>query len=296
MKIHCNVYLILYCHLHFHTQPYIQSVQLDYYNNQKVMYIMNAFDFLTKDRVKEPDNGITMMLDKGIGPKMLSDLLEISGEYIDLAKFGWCTSAIYDKEIVKSKVESYIAHDVVPYPGGTLFEVAYTQNKLKEFLDEADKLGFKAIEISDGSVDISTEDRTEVIQEVKDSGFIVITEVGKKDPKKDGRYTAQERAKLIEHDVKMGADKVLIEAREGGKGIGIYDNAGNVKGEDVQIIADNTDIRNVIWEAPQKNQQVYLILKFGANVNLGNIPPEEITALETMRRGLRGDTLGKVDF
>lgn len=257
---------------------------------------MNAFNFLTQDRVKEPGTGITMMLDKGTGPKMLEDLLEISGEHVDLAKFGWCTSAVYNEEIVKTKVESYKAHDVVPYPGGTLFEVAYTQNKLEEFLNEADKLGFEAIEISDGSVDISLEARGEVIQNVKDNGFMVITEVGKKDPQKDGEYTTQERVELIEHDINMGAYKVLIEAREGGKGIGIYDNAGNVKKEDVQLIADNIDIRNVIWEAPQKNQQVYLILKFGANVNLGNIPPEEMISLETMRRGLRGDTLGKVNL
>lgn len=257
---------------------------------------MNAFDFLTQDRVREPGTGITMMLDKGIGPRMLMDLLEISGEYIDLAKFGWCTSAVYDREIVKRKVESYLSYDVVPYPGGTLFEIAYTHNKLDRFLNEADKIGFGAIEISDGSVDISLEEREKVIREVKDNGFMVITEVGKKDPKEDSKFTPTERVKLVNHDVELGADKVLIEAREGGKGIGIYDNNGNVKGDDVQVFADNTDIKNIIWEAPQKNQQVYLILKFGSNVNLGNIPPEEITALETMRRGLRGDTLGKVNL
>ena len=257
---------------------------------------MNAFDFLTRDRVREPGTGITMMLDKGIGPRMLMDLLEISGEYIDLAKFGWCTSAVYDKEIVKRKIESYLTYDVVPYPGGTLFEVAYTNDKIDEFLDEADKLGFGAIEISDGSVEIPLEKRDKIIRKVKNNGFKVITEVGKKDPKKDSRFTPLERVNLVNHDIEIGADKVLIEAREGGKGIGIYDDNGNVKEDDVQIFEDNTDMKNIIWEAPQKNQQVYLILKFGSNVNLGNIPPEEITALETMRRGLRGDTLGKVNL
>ncbi len=257
---------------------------------------MNAFDFLTQDRVKEPGTGITMMLDKGIGLRMLTDLLEISGEYIDLAKFGWCTSAVYDKEIVKRKIELYLSYDVVPYPGGTLFEVAYTNNKIDEFLNEADKLGFGAIEISDGSVEIPLEERDKIIRKVKNNGFRVITEVGKKDPKNDSRFTPLKRVNLVNHDIELGADKVLIEAREGGKGIGIYDDKGNVKEDDVQIFADNTDIKNIIWEAPQKNQQVYLILKFGSNVNLGNIPPEEITSLETMRRGLRGDTLGKVNL
>jgi len=93
-----------------------------------------------------------------------------------------------------------------------------------------------------------------------------------------------------------GANKVIIEAREGGKDLGIYNGNGNVKEEDVQVLEDNLDVAKLIWEAPQKNQQTYLILKFGSNVNLGNISPDEITALETMRRGLRGDTLGKVNL
>ena len=189
-----------------------------------------------------------------------------------LAKFGWCTSAVYDREIVKRKVESYLSYDVVPYPGGTLFEIAYTNDKIDEFLKEADKLGFGAIEISDGSVEIPLEEREKVIREVKDNGFIAITEVGKKDPKKDSRFTPMERVNLVNHDIKLGADKVLIEAREGGKGIGIYDNQGNVKEDDVQIFEDNTNMKDIIWEAPQKNQQVYLILKFGSNVNLRKHP------------------------
>src|SRR5690606_22914431 len=101
-------------------------------------------------------------------------------------------------------------------------------------------------------------------------------------------------ADLVNFDLAAGADKVLIEAREGGKGIGIYDKQGKIKEDDVEILIENTDIGKIIWEAPQKDQQVYMILKFGCNVNLGNIPPEELTALETMRQGLRGDTLGKV--
>ena len=100
----------------------------------------------------------------------------------------------------------------------------------------------------------------------------------------------------MELDLESGADKVIIEAREGGKDLGIYNDKGNVKEEDVQVLVDNLDVKKFIWEAPQKNQQAYLILKFGANVNLGNITPDEITALETMRRGLRGDTLGKVNL
>ncbi|KAF5089004.1 phosphosulfolactate synthase [Methanobacterium aggregans] len=257
---------------------------------------MNAFNFLTQIHVKDAEEGITMMLDKGMGPRAVEDLLQISGDYVDLAKFGWGTSAVHERDIIKAKVETYLSHDVKPYPGGTLFEVAYIQNKFEEFLNESQKLGFEAIEISDGTIDISIEERERIIREVKDNGFMTITEVGKKDPRKDGEMTIDQRIDLVNFDIEAGADKVLIEAREGGKGIGIYDSDGNVKEDDVELFMKKTDINKIIWEAPHKNQQVYMILKFGANVNLGNIPPDEITALETMRMGLRGDTLGKVNL
>ncbi|MCE5214096.1 MAG: phosphosulfolactate synthase, partial [Methanobacterium sp.] len=157
-------------------------------------------------------------------------------------------------------------------------------------------LGFEAIEISDGTIDIIPDDREKLIQKVKDEGLMVITEVGKKDPAKDSQYKTEDRVDLINFDINAGADKVLIEAREGGKGIGIYDKNGKVKEKDLNILIENINTEKIIWEAPQKDQQAYLILKFGANVNLGNIPPEEVTALETMRQGLRGDTLGKVNI
>jgi phosphosulfolactate synthase len=257
---------------------------------------MNAFDFLTKDRIRAPEEGITMMLDKGMGPNMVEDFLEISGPYVDLAKLGWGTSAIHERELIKYKIDTYLSNDIIPYPGGTLFELAYIRDKFDEFLAEADELGFKAIEISDGTVDITPEERNRIIGEVKELGFMVLTEVGKKDPKKDHKFTALDRVNLVTLDLESGADKVIIEGREGGKDLGIYNNKGDVNEETVQVLVDYLDVKKLIWEAPQKNQQAYLILKFGSNVNLGNISPEEITSLETMRRGLRGDTLGKVDL
>jgi len=257
---------------------------------------MNAFDFLTNDRKRGPEDGITMMLDKGMGPNMVEDFLEISGPYVDFAKLGWGTSAIHERELIKYKVDTYLSNDIIPYPGGTLFELAYIKDKFNEFLNEADELGFKAIEISDGTVDITQVERERIIGEVKELGFMALSEVGKKDPKKDHHFTALDRVNLVKLDLDAGADKVIIEAREGGKGLGIYNDNGNVKEEDVQVLEDNLDVKKLIWEAPQKNQQAYLILKFGSNVNLGNISPDEITALETMRRGLRGDTLGRVNL
>ncbi len=255
---------------------------------------MNAFNFLTKDRVRAPENGMTMMLDKGMGPNMVEDFLEISGPYVDLAKFGWGTSAVHERELVKYKIDTYLSNDIIPYPGGTLLEYAYQQGKLNEFLTEAEELGFKAIEISDGTIDMETTERARIISEVKEAGFMVLTEVGKKDPKKDHQFTVHDRIRMVNTDLEAGADKVIIEAREGGKDLGIFNSDGSIKEDDVKIFEESIDVNKLIWEAPQKNQQAYLILKFGANVNLGNIAPEEITALETMRRGLRGDTLGKV--
>lgn len=120
---------------------------------------MNAFDFLTPQRNPKTGTGITMMLDKGMGPVTVIDLLEISGKYVDLAKFGWGTSAIHNRKMIKEKVEIYHSYDTIPYPGGTLFEIAYSNNKLEDYLNEADKLGFGAIEISDGTIDISKEER-----------------------------------------------------------------------------------------------------------------------------------------
>lgn len=257
---------------------------------------MKAFNFITPYRVEKPrKNGITMMLDKGMGLRTLNDLMEVSGEYIDFAKFGWGTSALHDRELIQKKVEMYLSHDINPYPGGTLFEIAYMKNKFSEFLDEAEKLGFTAIEISDGSTNITPEERRNIISKTKERGFTVISEVGKKNPQDDCKLDTDDRVKLINSDINAGSDRILIEAREGGKGIGIYDECGNVKEDELEILA-KTDMEKIIWEAPLKNQQTYLILKFGPNVNLGNIAPEEITALETIRRGLRGDTLGKLDL
>ncbi len=257
---------------------------------------MKAFDFITPYRVEKPrKNGITMMLDKGMGLRVLEDLMEVSGEYIDFAKFGWGTSALHDRELIQNKAEMYLSYDVNPYPGGTLFELAYMKNKFSEFLDEADKLGLTAIEISDGSTIISPEERRNIISETKDRGFIVISEVGKKNPQDDCKLDTDDRVKLINSDINAGSDRILIEAREGGKGIGIYDECGNIKENELEILA-KTNMEKIIWEAPLKNQQTDLILKFGPNVNLGNIAPEEVTSLETLRRGLRGDTLGKLDI
>lgn len=257
---------------------------------------MNAFNFLTSKRESASGTGITMMLDKGMGLLAVRDFLEISGKFVSLAKFGWGTSALHEMSLIRDKAATYTSYGVIPYPGGTLFEIAYIQNKVTEFLEESRLLGFQAIEISDGTVKIPSEDREQLIGQVKDHDFLVITEVGKKDPIKDHQISVEERAILVNRDLDYGADLVLVEAREGGKNIGFYDDSGKVKEDELDNFIKDVETDKLIWEAPQKDQQVYMILKFGANVNLGNIAPEEVTSLESMRMGLRGDTLGKVNL
>ena len=128
----------------------------------------------------------------------------------------------------------------------------------------------------------------------KDSGFYTLSEIGKKNPEMDHQYSTQQRIDLINKDLEHGSDLVIIEGRESGKNIGIYDDKGNIKNEELKQIHENTDNKKVMWEAPNKNQQVELILKLGNDVNLGNINFNDIISLETLRRGLRGDTLGKL--
>jgi phosphosulfolactate synthase len=256
---------------------------------------VKSFEFLSKKREEKPRNcGITMVLDKGLGLETASSLMDISGEYVDYLKFGWGTSIVHEQEIIKAKVEMYKSHDIVPYTGGTLFELAYMNDKLDEFFAEAHNLGFEAIEISDGSTNISHEQKLNCIKMAKGEGFEVLSEVGKKDPNLDKELTLDERIEYMQDELDAGSSLVIVEAREGGKNIGIFDNSGNAKEDEIDYILDKIDSNKILWEAPNKDQQVFFILKLGNVVNLGNISSDDITSLETLRQGLRGDTLGKI--
>lgn len=235
-----------------------------------------------------------MVLDKGLGLETAESLMNISGEYVDYLKFGWGTSIVHEQDIIKSKVEMYKAHDITPYTGGTLFELAYMQNRLEDFFCEAHNLGFPAIEISDGSTNIAHENKLECIEKAKEDGFEVLSEVGKKDPVLDKELTLDERIESMRDELDAGSSLIIVEAREGGKNIGIFDKAGNAKEDEIDYILDNFNAEKLLWEAPNKDQQVFFILKLGNTVNLGNVSSDDITSLETLRRGLRGDTLGKI--
>lgn len=250
---------------------------------------MLAFNFLKQAQA----SGKTMLLDKGLGMNAVTDLLQTAGAELDYAKFGFGTAATMDRDLVAAKVDLYTAAGVTPYPGGTLLEAALAQGKYAEFLIEAKALGFLAIEVSDGSTQIDAQTRRRTIDQARAAGFDVITEVGKKNPQADHELTAATRVQLMQSDLDSGASLVIIEAREAGKNIGFYDASGAIIADELEALA-SVGIERLVFEAPLKSQQAALILKYGPQVNLGNIAHDEVTALTTLRRGLRGDTLGRV--
>ena len=160
-----------------------------------------------------------MVLDKGLGLETASSLMDISGEYVDYLKFGWGTSIVHEREIIKAKVEMYKSHSITPYTGGTLFELAYKNDKLEDFFSEAHSLGFPAIEISDGSISIPHEDKLKCIELAKENGFEVLSEVGKKDPNLDKELDLDERIRYMQEELDAGSSLIIVEAREGGKNI-----------------------------------------------------------------------------
>jgi phosphosulfolactate synthase len=175
-------------------------------------------------------------------------------------------------------------------PGGTFCEVAVWQGRLEAYLSRAKELEFSALEISDGTIEMDLNTRKETIEKALESGFKVFTEVGKKDPAE--ALSLEETHRLIREDAASGSFMIIIEAREAGKGVGIFDKDGKIKQDDMEgIIAGVDDLDRIMWEAPIKNQQQALIMRCGTNVNLGNVPPDELLALEALRQGVRGDTL-----
>ena len=241
---------------------------------------------------KPRTTGYTMVLDKGLGLNATKDLIETAADYIDVVKFTFGTSAFYEREIAEKKVFLLKEANIDVMPGGTFLEVAVWQGTYDKYLRRAKELGFSAIEVSDGTIEMDLKTRERVIKQALDAGFKVISEVGKKKPEEKPALSLMHEE--IDQDLKNGSFKVIVEAREAGKGVGIYDEKGNVKASEVDdILSGGVDVNDLIWEAPIKNQQQYLIMRFGTNVNLGNVPPEDILALEALRQGLRGDTLKK---
>lgn len=244
---------------------------------------------LPKRTVKPRQRGLTMVIDKGLGINAYKDLLNLAGEKIDFLKLGFGTAAFYPLNILQDKIFLAKEKKIDVYFGGTFLEIIIWQNKLNEYLSWLKELGIDVVEVSDGTIYLSEAKRALVIKKAQKMGFKVLSEVGKKNIK-DERDISY-RIKQIKNDLTLGVCKVIVEGRESGKGVGFYDNSGRIKPDDLQeLTAAGINTDNLIFEAPLKNQQTELITLFGNNVNLGNILPDEVLALEALRLGLRGDT------
>jgi len=252
----------------------------------------NLLPGLTAERenTKPRPKGLTMVLDRCQGLRATEDLLELTGDYIDLIKLSFGTSVFLDEALLRRKIELVKAYNIDIFPGGTLMEATLVQGVYPQYVRRARELGFTAIEISDGTISMSRQVRHDAIERALDAGFKVITEVGKKDP--SIHIPPHQLCDQIAGDLAAGADRVIIEARESGTGIGIYDEAGNVRQAEMSaIIGGLGDSRgDIIWEAPLKKQQVTLIKRCGPNVNLGNVKPNDVLGLEALRCGLRFET------
>jgi len=258
-------------------------------DNKKAFGFVDVITRTEKTRKK----GLTMVLDKGLGPNQAQDLMQ-AAPYIDIIKLGWGTPRLSPEDVIRRKIKLYRNHNIKVGNGGTLLEIVYQQGKTELFLDYCRQMGLDLIEVSNGVMPISTEEKANIIRSANAAGFSVISEVGKKDPAEDRKLSLQDRIIEARSDLEAGARHVIIEARESGKSLGVYDDKGGLKEDMARTLVEEIGIEKIIFEAPDKNQQVNLILLFGSDVNLGNIRPEDVIPLETLRRGIRGDTFGKL--
>jgi phosphosulfolactate synthase len=237
------------------------------------------------DRTPKPrEQGITHLLDRGLAVVEIDSLIEVAGDYIDIVKLGWGTAIATGN--LQAKLERYKHHGIPVVFGGTLTELAIAQGRLDRMVAWLHELGLEHIEVSDGTITIEHERKLEMIETLAKE-FTVLSEVGSKD---NTRIMAPFRwVEQIERELAAGAWKVIAEARESGT-VGIFRHDGEVRMGLIDEIAHAVSPDKILFEAPQKDQQVWFIRRFGPDVNLGNISPEEVLSLETIRVGLRSDT------
>ncbi len=233
-----------------------------------------------------PHNGLTHVIDKGLGPRAWEDVLETCGDYISIVKLGWGTA--YVTPNLRRKLD--VLKDKPVVIGGTFLEAVIAQDKVDEYKQWITELGLTHVEISDGVVEIPRERKLELIADFA-RDFTVLSEVGSKDA--EVNFAPYLWVEWIREELEAGAWKVITEGREGGTA-GIYRPSGEMRTGLVDEIVHAIDPVNLLFEAPSKASQAWFIKQFGASVNLGNIAPDEVIPLETLRLGLRGDTLKEV--
>ncbi len=233
---------------------------------------------------KPRKEGITMVIDKGMSIRETEDFLAVSSEFVDIVKLGWGTSVITPN--LKDKIAVFNNHQIPVYFGGTLFEIFFVRNQLDDYCRILDTFGITALEVSNGSMDIELDRKCEVIHRLS-KHFTVYSEVGSKDANKI--IAPYMWVEMMQAELNAGATKVIAEARETGT-VGMFHADGGIRSDLIDEILHYVAPGDILWEAPQKSQQVWFIKLLGYNVNLGNIPPQEALPLETLRLGLRGDT------
>ncbi len=237
------------------------------------------------ERARKPrQQGITHVLDRGLAVAEVDGLIEVAGDYIDLVKLGWGTAVATGN--LTAKLTRYREHGIPVMFGGTLTELAIAQNRLDRLVARLHELELDHIELSDGTINIEHERKLELIARLAEE-FTVLSEVGSKD---DTRIMAPFRwVEQIQSELQAGAWKVIAEARESGT-VGIFRHDGEVRMGLIDEIVHAVDADQILFEAPQKDQQVWFVRRLGPDVNLGNITPEDVLSLETIRVGLRSDT------
>lgn len=237
------------------------------------------------ERTDKPrDAGFTMVMDKGLSVREVEDMIETSGPYIDIVKLGWATS--YVTPNLKDKLDVYRSAGIPVYFGGTLFEAFIVRNQFEDYIKVLDKYSLQYAEVSDGSIELNHDLKCEYIQKLSQH-VTVLSEVGSKDAAKI--IPPYKWIEQMQTELDAGAWKVIGEAREAGN-VGLFRDSGEVRQGLVEEILTKIPFEKIIWEAPLKAQQVWFIKLCGTNVNLGNIAPNEVIPLETIRLGLRGDT------
>jgi len=225
------------------------------------------------------------VIDRGLSVAQVDGLLEVAGDCVDVVKLGWGTALVSAN--LKPKLDRYAAHGIPVMLGGTLTELAIRQGRMQGLIEWLRELGLRHVEISDGTIALDPQPKHELIEQLAQE-FTVLAEVGNKDA--DFIMAPYVWVEQIKRDLDAGAWKVIAEARESGTA-GIYRADGEVRTGLIDEIAHAIDPERLIFEAPLRAQQVWLLKRFGTECNLGNIPPADVVSLETLRLGLRADTL-----
>jgi phosphosulfolactate synthase len=251
-----------------------------------------------EDHIEVPAKfGTVMVIEKEFGLQGARDWAAVAGSIADIVKTTFGTAALYEEELLREKIAAYNGAGIATMTGGTLTEVAileaggYSKADLKGYLNYTRSLGFTHLEFSDGSIFIPEDDRRNIIRMCMDAGFRVISEVGKKDPRKDALLSREHRIELMNKDLESGAEMVIIEARESGKGLGVMGKGGEVLFEELDLIIQAVGLENTMIEAPEKSQQQNIFMHYGPGANIGNVQPRDVLSVGALRSGLRGDTI-----